>query len=181
MSFAKDANDTDKRKEMKCLKHLISFLFYLKLLSLCSTTCSPFVRTTLFCASKSSVIAIEKHYFYPLKALTLAPKKIAFAQHLFQLFPTLLWFLRNVSFNFEQYPPCHWQAKEVKAVCYFFLPKSAGTSPHCAVSHFLTSAWCGFALNQLSARAIMSNKGAVFSLRSSFVLHCIFFTQRMAL
>jgi len=56
MSFAKDANDTDKRKEMKCLKHLISFLFYLKLLSLCSTTRSPFVRTRHWHVLKSSVI-----------------------------------------------------------------------------------------------------------------------------
>ncbi len=100
MSFAKDANDTDKRKEMKCLKHLISFLFYLKLLSLCSTTCSPFVRTTLFCASKSSVIAIEKHYFYPLKALTLAPKKIAFVQGLFRLSTTLIFSFPHTSFDF---------------------------------------------------------------------------------
>ena len=79
MSFAKGANDTYKRKEMKCLKHLISFLFYLKLLSLCSTTCAPFVRTAVFLVLKSSVIAIEKHCFCLLKALTLVAKKIAFA------------------------------------------------------------------------------------------------------
>ena len=56
MSFTKDANDTSKRKEMKCLKHLISFLFYLKLLSLCSITCSLFVRTAVFLVLKSNVI-----------------------------------------------------------------------------------------------------------------------------
>ena len=56
MSFSKSANDTDKRKEMKYLKYLISFLFYLKLLSLCSTTCSPFVRTAVFLVLKSNVI-----------------------------------------------------------------------------------------------------------------------------
>ena len=173
---------------MKCLKHLISFLLYLNLLSLCSTTRSPFNRTSRWRILKSSVIAIEKHCFSPLKTLTLAPKKMAFVQGLFRPSPILILTSSPTSFDFHQHffwrwacLACHWQTREAKIVPYFFLPKSAGTSPHWAVSHFLTSACCGCALNQLSARAIMSNKGAVFSLRSSFVLHCIFFTQRMAL
>lgn len=166
---------------MKCLKHLISFLLYLNLLSLCSTTRSPFKRTSCRHVLKSSVIAIEKHCFRPLKTLTLAPKKMAFVQGFFRPSPILILTSTNISFDVEPCLACHWQTRAAKIAPYFFLPKSAGTSPHWAVSHFLTSACCGCALNQLSARAIMSNKGAVFSLRSSFVLHCIFFTQRMAL
>lgn len=166
---------------MKCLKHLISFLLYLNLLSLCSTTRSPFNRTRRWHILKSSVIAIEKHCFNPLKTLTLAPKKIAFVQGFFRPLSILIFSFPHTSFDVEPCSACHWLEREAKIAPYFFLPKSAGTSPHWAVSHFLTSACCGCALNQLSARAIMSNKGAVFSLRSSFVLHCIFFTQRMAL
>ena len=181
---------------MKCLKHLISFLLYLNLLSLCSTTRSLFNRTRRWHFLKSSVIAIEKHCFRPLKTLILAPKKMAFIQGFFRLssilifsfsptsfdlLPPLISPLPHISCDVEPYLASHWLEREAKTASYFFLPKSAGTSPHWAVSHFLTSACCGCALNQLSARAIMSNKGAVFSLRSSFVLHCIFFTQRMAL
>ena len=173
---------------MKCLKRLISFLLYLNLLSLCSTTRSPFNRTRRWHVLKSSVIAIEKHCFCPLKTLTLAPKKIAFVQGFFRLSTILIFSFSPTYFALAPHLLRRWAVfgvtlleREAKTAPYFFLPKSAGTSPHWAVSHFLTSACCGCALNQLSARAIMSNKGAVFSLRSSFVLHCIFFTQRMAL
>lgn len=75
---------------MKCLKHLISFLLYLNLLSLWSTTRSPFNRTSRRHVLKSSVIAIEKHCFRLLKTLILAPKKMAFVQGLFRPSPTLL-------------------------------------------------------------------------------------------
>ena len=85
---------------MKCLKHLISFLLYLNLLSLCSTTRSPFNRTRRWHVLKSSVIAIEKHCFRPLKILTLAPKKIAFVQGLFQPSPILIFSFDPTSFAF---------------------------------------------------------------------------------
>ena len=84
---------------MKCLKHLISFLLYLSLLSLCSTTCSPFNRTRRWHVLKSSVIAIEKHCFRPLKTLTLAPKKIAFVQGFFRLSPILIFSFPRTSFD----------------------------------------------------------------------------------
>ena len=84
---------------MKCLKRLISFLLYLNLLSLCSTTRSPFNRTRRWHVLKSSVIAIEKHCFSPLKTLTLAPKKIAFVQGLFRLSPILIFSFPRTSFD----------------------------------------------------------------------------------
>ena len=85
---------------MKCLKHLISFLLYLNLLSLCSTTHSPFNRTSCWHVLKSSVIAIEKHCFRPLKTLTLAPKKIAFVQGLFRPSPILILTFSPTYFDF---------------------------------------------------------------------------------
>ena len=84
---------------MKCLKHLISFLLYLNLLSLCSTTRSPFNRTRRWHVLKSSVIAIEKHCFSPLKTLTLAPKKIAFVQGFFRLSTILIFSFSRTSFD----------------------------------------------------------------------------------
>ena len=84
---------------MKCLKHLISFLLYLNLLSLCSTTRSPFNRTRWWHVLKSSVIAIEKHCFSPLKTLTLAPKKIAFVQGFFRLSTILIFSFSRTSFD----------------------------------------------------------------------------------
>lgn len=83
---------------MKCLKHLISFLLYLNLLSLCSTTRSPFNRTRRWHILKSSVIAIEKHCFRPLKTLILAPKKIAFVQGFFRLSSILIFSFPRTSF-----------------------------------------------------------------------------------
>ena len=84
---------------MKCLKHLISFLLYLNLLSLCSTTRSPFNRTRRWHVLKSSGIAIEKHCFSPLKTLTLAPKKIAFIQGLFRPSSILIFPFSRTSFD----------------------------------------------------------------------------------
>ena len=84
---------------MKCLKHLISFLLYLNWLSLCSTTRSPFNRTRRWHILKSSVIAIEKHCFRPLKTLTLAPKKIAFVQGFFRLSSILIFSFPRTSFD----------------------------------------------------------------------------------
>ena len=84
---------------MKCLKHLISFLLYLNLLSLCSTTRSPFNRTSRWHILKSSVIAIEKHCFRPLKTLTLAPKKMAFVQGFFRLSSILIFPFSRTSFD----------------------------------------------------------------------------------
>lgn len=84
---------------MKCLKRLISFLLYLNLLSLCSTTRSPFNRTRRWHVLKSSVIAIEKHCFCPLKTLTLAPKRIAFVQGLFRLSTILIFSFSLTSFD----------------------------------------------------------------------------------
>ena len=84
---------------MKCLKHLISFLLYLNLLSLCSTTRSPFNRTRRWHVLKSSVIAIEKHCFRPLKTLTLAPKRIAFVQGFFRLSTILIFSFPRTSFD----------------------------------------------------------------------------------
>jgi len=84
---------------MKCLKHLISFLLYLNLLSLCSTTRSPFNRARHWHLLKSSVIAIEKHCFRSLKTLILAPKKIAFFQGFFRLSPILIFSFSRTSFN----------------------------------------------------------------------------------
>lgn len=84
---------------MKCLKRLISFLLYLNLLSLCSTTRSPFNRTRWWHVLKSSVIAIEKHCFSPLKTLTLAPKKIAFVQGFFRLSTILIFSFSRTSFD----------------------------------------------------------------------------------
>ena len=84
---------------MKCLKHLISFLLYLNLLSLCSTTRSPFNRTRCWHFLKSSVIAIEKHCFSPLKTLILASKKIAFVQGVFRLSSILIFSFSRTSFN----------------------------------------------------------------------------------
>ena len=109
---------------------------------------------------------------------------MAFIQGFFRLFVNTYFFLStpllltstNTSFDVEPCLACHWLEREANTAPYFFLPKSAGTSPHWAVSHFLTSACCGCALNQLSARAIMSNKGAVFfgCVRASF---CIAFSS----
>lgn len=84
---------------MKCLKHLISFLLYLNLLSLCSTTRSLFNRTRRWHILKNSVIAIEKHCFRPLKTLTLAPKKIAFVQGFFRLSSILIFSFPRTSFD----------------------------------------------------------------------------------
>lgn len=88
---------------MKCLKHLISFLLYLNWLSLCSTTRSSFNRTRRWHILKSSVIAIEKHCFRPLKTLTLAPKKMAFVQGLFRPSSILIFSFDPTSFDFHQH------------------------------------------------------------------------------
>ena len=63
---------------------------------------------------------------------------------------------------------------------YHFLPKSAGISPHCFVSHFSMGVSYLFSANHFSARSINRKSSSVFSLRSNLVLHYFFFTQLMA-
>ena len=117
---------------MKCLKHLISFLLYLNLLSLCSTTRSPFNRTRRWYILKSSVIAIEKHCFNPLKTLTLAPKKIAFVQGFFRPLSILIFSFPHTYFTFAPHLLRRWAVLGVPLVgkrgeyCPLFLSSKVG-------------------------------------------------------
>ena len=62
----------------------------------------------------------------------------------------------------------------------YFLPKSAGISPHCLVSHFNIGVEYLFSLSHFSARSINPNNFSVSAVRESFVLHFFCFTQLIA-
>ena len=63
--------------------------------------------------------------------------------------------------------------------CYF-LPKSAGISPHCSVSHFTIGIVTRCALSHASARSMSWNSCSVSSVRSSSVLQLFLRTQLIA-
>ena len=59
----------------------------------------------------------------------------------------------------------------------YFLPKSAGTSPHWSVSHLSSGVVYLLECNHFSARSISSNNFSVCGVRSSLVLHFFCLTQ----
>ena len=63
----------------------------------------------------------------------------------------------------------------------YFLPKSAGISPHSLVSHLTIGFFQVCVRSHFSARAIIWNSSSVSGVRYSFVLHFFFVTHRMAL
>ena len=63
----------------------------------------------------------------------------------------------------------------------YFLPKSAGISPHFSVSHLLIGVLSGwFSASHFSARRISSNTTLFFSFSASYVLHFFALIQLMA-
>ena len=62
----------------------------------------------------------------------------------------------------------------------YFLPKSAGISPHCLVSHFRILVVYVFSRNHFSARSISLKSSSVLGSRGSFVLHFFCLIQLIA-